>query len=95
MTEVVEHALAAGSAHSSRSADVELAHLETVIKHMARSGDSTTGAGTLEYAYWVKRVEFVFNAFNLLPVQLSRAQALLRLLKLFDDARSLNRRTAA
>ena len=56
MTEEDAHALGAGSAPASRLADVKLAHLETIVKYMARSGDSTTGAGTLEISYWVKRV---------------------------------------
>jgi hypothetical protein len=94
MTELVESALAARSARASRLADAELAHLEAVLKHMARSTGST-GPATLEYAYWVKRVDWVFGGFNLLPVQLSRAQALLRLLKSFDHVPSLSRRTAA
>jgi hypothetical protein len=62
----------------SRLADAELDHLERVMQQVTQADDGGLSHG-LDAGYWHRRICSIGNTFDLIPNQISRLKALLRL----------------
>lgn len=82
-----------GGRRPASLADGQLAHLESVMEHVAR-GDASGASYPLDYEYWEKRVRELDETYELITSQRQRIAKLLE--RLVSEAQIRpKRRTAA